>query len=60
MPPLKPVATFWGFPRKMFIDEDVRGICMFILGKIVDEDDPDTFRGTIFFSVHPTHFGHNL
>ena len=33
---------------------------MFILGKIVDEDDPDTFRGTIFFSVHPTHFGHNL
>ena len=44
----------------LFIDEDLRGVCMFIVSKVVDKDYTDTFRGTIFILVHPTRFGNNF
>ena len=33
----------------MFVDKYSRGVCMFIVGKVVDEDDIATFCGTICF-----------
>ena len=33
---------------------------MLILGKVLDEDDPDAFRGTKYLLVHPTRFGHKF
>ena len=41
----------------MLIDEYLQGACIVIVGKVVDKDDPATFRG-IFILVHPTGFGH--